>query len=68
MMTSCNSDGTDGVSWQELQSCMKKHKKEMAEHQIPQPSREEFNSVDNNSDGIVTDAEWKKFLKSQHNN
>ena len=40
---------------------MKKHEKEMTEHQIPQPSREEFNALDINSDGIVTDAEWKKF-------
>ena len=65
LMTECNSDGEPGVSWQEVQSCAKKFEKEMKEFEIPQPSIEEFHSVDTDADGTVTDDEWAakcKFL------
>ena len=65
LTTTCDSDGTDGVSWEELESCMKEYQEKMDEREIPRPSREKFNSLDTNSDGILTDAEWQKFRKSQ---
>ena len=62
LMTVCNTDKVPGLCWEEVQTCVHKHEAIMKEADFPEPTKEVFDSVDIDSDGTVTEIEWKKFV------
>ena len=65
LMTVCNTDEVPGVCWEEVQTCVKKHVTIMKEIEFPEPTKEDFDSVDIDSDGTVTEIEWSTHVAKQ---
>ena len=66
-MTVCDTDEVPGVCWKEVQTCFKVHETFMKEAKVPEPCKEEFDTVDVDSDGTVTEIEWKQFVVQLNN-
>ena len=61
-LTICNTDEVPGVCWEEVQACVKVHETILKEIEFPELTKEEFDIVDIDSDGTVTEIEWNTHV------
>merc|ERR1711970_1001822 len=59
----CNQDRKAGLTWVEVENCEKEFAVVLAAQNIPVPTKEDFNSADLNSDGILFFQEWEEWVR-----
>ena len=50
------------MTWEEVESCEKVFAEVFAAQNITEPTEEDFNSADLNSDGILFFQEWEEWV------
>merc|ERR1711955_16144 len=57
----CDTDGDDGLSWDEVEACEDAFGDMLEEKGIALPSEDDFNASDLNGDGILLFEEWEEW-------
>merc|ERR1712243_333379 len=58
----CESDGEEGLTWDEVEACEAMFGPMLADQSIDLPTEEDFQASDLNKDGILLYKEWKEWL------
>merc|ERR1711974_481528 len=61
----CDSDKMMGLTWKEVQKCEERFGELLTLEDVPIPSKDDFNSADENSDGILTKEEWNDWISKR---
>merc|ERR1711962_48189 len=57
----CETDGVDGLSWDEVEACEDMFGDQLEELGIALPSEDDFNASDLNGDGTLLFEEWEEW-------
>jgi len=55
----CETDGNDGLTWNEVQICEEKYAPFV---NVPMPTKEDFEYCDTNNDGVLLFVEWQNAV------
>merc|ERR1712112_420412 len=58
----CESDGEEGLTWDEVEACEAMFGPMLTDQGIDLPTEEDFQASDLNKDGILLYKEWKEWL------
>merc|ERR1712002_399268 len=58
----CNTDGDDGLTWDEVYKCEELFSQILDGQGIDVPTKKDFDSADLNQDGILKFEEWEEWI------
>merc|ERR1711997_978768 len=61
----CDSDKMMGLTWKEVKKCEERFAELLTLEDIPIPSKEDFDSADEDMDGILYKEEWNEWISKR---
>ena len=58
----CDSDKMMGLTWKEVEKCEERFADLLTLEDIPIPSKDDFDSADEDRDGILYKREWNEWI------